>query len=84
MRQSTVWKSLHSVDHSSAGSYGDDNNKNDNETVHKITIANGLFVQNGFSIRPDYKNAVTDVYQSKMKNLDFLNDGYKSAKYINE
>lgn len=51
---------------------------------HKITIANGLFVQNGFSIRPDYRSAVLGVYQSNIRNLDFAGDMIGSTRYINE
>lgn len=28
--------------------------KNDTEPKHVITVANGIFVQKGFSIRPEY------------------------------
>lgn len=51
---------------------------------YKIAVANGVFVQQGFSIRPDYQNAVLNVYKSHMKNLDFARDSVQATKYINE
>lgn len=50
---------------------------------HEIYVANGLFVQKGFSIRPSYRSAVQSVYQSELKELDFKNDGMGSSNYIN-
>lgn len=50
----------------------------------KISIANGLFVQNGYSIRPDYQDAVLGVYHSTLKNLDFVRSNGDATKYINE
>lgn len=54
-----------------------------NGIEHKITVANGIFVQSGFSIRPDYKSAVLGVYRSSMENLDFINDLTAATRYIN-
>lgn len=58
-------------------------NNNDGDE-YQVAVANGVFVQQGFSIRPDYLNAVTSVYKSSMKNLDFARDGVHATKYINE
>lgn len=57
---------------------------NGNTVEHRITVANGLFVQNGFSIRPEYRSAVLGIYQSNIQNLDFSEDMEGSTKYINE
>lgn len=54
------------------------------EEPQKISIANGLFVQNGYSIRPDYQDAVLGVYHSTLKNLDFARNQGEATKYINE
>lgn len=51
---------------------------------YKIAVANGVFVQQGFSIRPDYQSAVLGVYKSNMKSLDFSGDSVQATKYINE
>lgn len=56
----------------------------DNEIEHRITVANALFVQDGFSIRPDYSSAVKNAYDSKLKNLDFQRSGSAAVQYINE
>lgn len=49
-----------------------------------MAVANGVFVQQGFSIRPDYQSAVLSVYKSNMKNLDFARDSGVATKYVNE
>lgn len=54
------------------------------EIDHKISVANGIFVQNDYSLRPDYRSAVLGIYQSNIKNLDFAHDAAQSTKYINE
>lgn len=59
--------------------------RNSNEgDEYKVSVANGVFVQQGFSIRPDYQSAVQSVYKSSMKNLDFARDSLSSTKYVNE
>lgn len=54
------------------------------EIHHEIYVANGIFVQKDFSIRPNYKAAVQSVYKSELKNLDFRTQGQATAKYIND
>ena len=49
----------------------------------QISIANGIFYQNGFSIRPDYQNAMESVYKSTLQRLDFANKPDLSTKFIN-
>lgn len=58
--------------------------RSQNGIEHKITVANGIFVQSGFSIRPDYRNAVLGIYKSSMENLDFANDLPAATRYINK
>lgn len=59
--------------------------RNDNDgDEYKVAVANGVFVQQGFSIRPDYQSAVLGVYKSNMQSLDFARDGTSATKYINE
>lgn len=50
---------------------------------YKLTVANGMFVQNGYSLRPDYKSAVLGVYRSNMQILDFQNNLLGSVQTIN-
>lgn len=49
----------------------------------QISIANGIFFQNGYSIRPDYQNAVESVYKSTLQRLDFSNKPDLSTHFIN-
>lgn len=51
---------------------------------YKVSVANGVFVQQGFSIRPDYQSAVQSVYKSNMQSLDFARDSAYATKFINE
>lgn len=59
-------------------------NSFDRNTIdQRISIANGLFVQNGYSIRDDYRNAVLNTYKSTIFNLDFSADAKGSSEFIN-
>lgn len=51
---------------------------------HRINVANGIFVQTGFSLRPDYLSSVLGTYKSNMQNLDFENDILGSVRSINK
>lgn len=59
-------------------------NVNDDGDEYKVAVANGVFVQQGFSIRPDYQSAVLSVYKSNMKNLDFARNSAQATRYVNE
>lgn len=58
--------------------------QNQTETLQKIAIGNGVFVQDGFSIRPSYRQAVESVYKSTLSNLDFRRQGAQAMQYMNE
>lgn len=59
--------------------------RNANEPSNQqISIANGIFVQNGFSIRPDYVDAVQSTYKSTLNTLDFIRNAKLSTNAINE
>lgn len=63
------------------GTYrGDDSSVGD----YRVTVANGLFVQNGFSLRADYRSAVLGIYRSNLKSMDFEKDPKQATDYINE
>lgn len=47
-------------------------------------MANGIFVQQDFLIRDEYKEVVENVYKSQIKSLDFRGEPQKSTKFINE
>lgn len=49
----------------------------------QISIVNGIFYQNGYSIRPDYQSAMESVYKSTLQRLDFANKPDLSTKFIN-
>lgn len=55
----------------------------DDQSFQRISVANGIFVQNGFSIRSDYKDAIESTYKSTLQRLDFINKSQLSTKYIN-
>lgn len=50
---------------------------------HKVAVANGLFVLQGFSIRPEFLKVAQSTYQCEVTNLDFLSNPQGSAEYIN-
>lgn len=50
---------------------------------HKIAVANGIFIQNDYSLRPDYKTVVESVYRSEIKSLDFERNSAGATQYIN-
>ncbi|XP_062138557.1 serine protease inhibitor 28Dc-like isoform X1 [Drosophila sulfurigaster albostrigata] len=37
----------------------------------EVHIANGLFLQRGYSLNPDYRQAITQVYNSELQEVDF-------------
>ncbi|XP_034472227.1 serine protease inhibitor 28Dc [Drosophila innubila] len=52
-------------------------NRNAPQEVH---IANGLFVQQGYSLNPDYRQAITQIYNSELQVLNFEREP-ATAKY---
>lgn len=56
---------------------------NRNLTNQKISVANGLFVQNGYSIREDYRDAILNTYKSTIYSLDFAQNARGSSQFIN-
>lgn len=52
--------------------------------THKISIANGIFLQTGINLRPDYQSTVRRIYRSEISNLDFRQaSGMQARDYIN-
>lgn len=61
------------------------NVKNENQTIiHQISIANALFLNKEFAIRPAYKTAAQTIYHSEVKNLDFARNSVKAKNTINK
>lgn len=73
-RHQTEWK----VERTSVNTY-----ETDRPAEQQISIANGIFFQNGYSIRPDYQNAMESIYKSTLQRLDFANKPDLSTKFIN-
>lgn len=59
------------------------NRNRDPRSLQRISVANGIFLQNGYSIRPDYRDAIQSTYKSTLQQLDFLNNADLSTKFIN-
>lgn len=55
-----------------------------NEKRNTISVANAVFVQSGYSIRPDYKTSVEQTYKSEVKALDFKTKSKEAAEFITE
>ncbi|CAD7079864.1 unnamed protein product [Hermetia illucens] len=52
--------------------------------THKISIANGIFLQTGINLRPNYQSTVRRIYRSEISNLDFRQaSGMQARDYIN-
>lgn len=63
------------------------NVRNENETyvtVHQISVANALFLNKDFQIRPAYKTAAQSIYHSEVENLDFARHPDESKNAINK
>lgn len=43
----------------------------DGQVDHYVKVANGLFLQNGFSLNPDYKSVVQSIYKADTFSVDF-------------
>lgn len=48
----------------------------------RISIANGIFAQNGIAIRPEFRDAVQSVYRATIYSLDFVNDSSGAINFI--
>lgn len=50
----------------------------------KISIANGLFIQQGYTIRDSYINVAQSLYNCEIANIDFFGDPSGAARHINK
>ncbi|EDW63979.1 serine protease inhibitor 28Dc [Drosophila virilis] len=55
-------------------------NRNAPQEVH---VANGLFLQYGYSLNPDYRQAIMEIYKSDLQTLDFQRSPAISKYNIN-
>lgn len=61
------------------------NVKDGNETiVHQISVANALFLNKDFEIKPAYKTAAQTIYHSEVENLDFSTKSVEAKNTINK
>ena len=57
---------------------------NANQGYYTLALANGLFVDDGFSIQPSFPILLANYYSASSKLLDFKGDPAGSADYINQ
>lgn len=50
----------------------------------KFSIANGLFIQQGYTIRDSYMNVAKTLYNCEIASLDFFADPSGAARHINK
>lgn len=50
----------------------------------ETTFANGLFVQDGYPIRSEFKAAGEQIYNSEVINVDYQNSGTRAQKVLND
>lgn len=55
----------------------------DPRSFQLISVANGIFIQNGYSVRPDFKDAIESTYKSTLQRLDFIKHAELSTQFIN-
>jgi serpin B len=48
-----------------------------------MSICEGIFVNNGFPIKDEFKKFAVDVYKSEVANVDFQNKGQETMDFIN-
>lgn len=65
------------------GPHENRNRSDDSHSRQQISVANGIFFQNGYSIRDDYRSAMESAYKAHLQRLDFANRPELSTKYIN-
>ncbi|KNC29032.1 hypothetical protein FF38_10172 [Lucilia cuprina] len=50
---------------------------------HIINVANGLFVQSGYTLNPDYRQVLKSIYETELQQLDFQTKNLESRDHIN-
>ncbi|XP_065356954.1 serine protease inhibitor 28Dc [Calliphora vicina] len=50
---------------------------------HIIKVANGLFVQSGYTLNPDYSQVLQSIYESELQQLDFQTRSREARDHIN-
>jgi serpin B len=49
-----------------------------------VSIANKLFINQGFSVKPDYKQIMQNVFMSDIDSLDFSNQPEAARQTMND
>ena len=60
------------------------NSMNANQGDYTLALANGLFIDTGFSVRPSFPSLLANYYSASFKLLNFRGDPAGSADYINQ
>lgn len=81
-RSPTAWKVHRGPAMPSAAAGG--SYRGDTLSDYRVSVANGLFVQQGYSLRADYRTAVLGIYRSNLKTLDFERDAAAATGFINK
>uniref|UniRef100_A0A1I8MLJ0 Serpin domain-containing protein n=1 Tax=Musca domestica TaxID=7370 RepID=A0A1I8MLJ0_MUSDO len=59
-------------------------NRKTEQINHTINVANGLFVQEGYTLNPDYRQVIGSIYDSHLAQLDYKTKSREATKYINK
>ena len=51
---------------------------------YTLSLANGVFVDTGFTLRLSYRSVLSNCYSASFKQLDFSGDPEEAANYINQ
>lgn len=57
--------------------------ENPDDKFHETSLANGIFLQNGFPIKDSYLQSTKKYYDSVAKNVDFRGKPQESTNVIN-
>lgn len=83
-RMHTDWQVHRMAQRQMGGRHHGRNRSPNDPSEQQISIANGIFVQDGFSVRPEYADAIQSTYRSTFRTLDFGRNARLSTSSINE
>lgn len=56
---------------------------NSNETISEVTMANGMYVQQGYPVKENYVKLIKLLYEGNVTNLDFSRNAQGATDSIN-
>lgn len=59
-------------------------NHNQQNETQRVAVGNGIFIQDDFSIRPEFRAAVENVYRSTLHQLDFDQRPFEAMDFMNQ